>query len=760
VVRASGRRGCRRAGRRPAAAQRRLVARGRGPVVSGADPAGENPIAALARRHGLDPVWRDNWGNDRRVPEESLRALLAALGVAVTTPAQAAERLRALDASSRATMPTVVVGRVGEATPVPMGHVAPPKDAVAWRIECEDGTTFSGVGVSLPPEPNRLPGDPRGEWGLVVPMPALPGYHTLFLAGATGEARVPLIAAPGRCLTLAEALGRRAWGSAAQVYALRRPGDGGIGDLGAVAEVAERLAALGADALAISPIHALFAADPDHHSPYAPSSRLFLNPLFAAPTDILDGDDWLADLAREAGQAGLLAELEAAELVDHPRVARLRYAAFRLLFERFRLREFAGIKPGPLGLDFARFREAGGAALRDHARFEALHGHFFARDRGLWSWTDWPERYRRPDNAAVAAFADRHADEVDFHAFLQWITDRALAHAQASAREAGMAIGLIADLAVGTHPGGSYAWSHPGVVTHGIAVGAPPDYFSRQGQNWGLAALDPNALRDRAYGPFIAQLRAAMRHAGGVRIDHVMGLERVWCVPAGAAPDQGAYLRYPFADLLGVLALESTRNRAVVIGEDLGTVPFGFRDQIARAGIAGMRVLWFEQDEEEGFTWPEGYDSDAVALSTTHDLPSAVGWWRGSDIALRAAHGLLPEGVDAAEEHRRRRADRDRLAERMRALALLPPDGDLDALPDDAIAAAVATYLAMTPAPLVLLPLEDLLALAEQPNLPGTSEGHPNWRRRLPAARADLHDATVDRVAGALAGRGRPPSTT
>jgi len=306
-------------------------------------------------------------------------------------------------------------------------------------------------------------------------------------------------------------------------------------------------------------------------------------------------------------------------------------------------------------------------------------------------------------------------------------------------RGAGARIGLIADLAVGMDGSGSHAWGRRQDVLAGLTVGAPPDLFNPRGQNWGITAFSPPSLTASGFAPFLATLRAAMRHAGGMRIDHVMGLARLWVVPAGEDAAEGAYISYPLDDLLRLIALESHRHRAVVIGEDLGTLPHGFHERLSAAGIAGMRVLWFER-EGDRFRPPQAWPPDAVAMTTTHDLPTVAGWWRGADLEWRARCGVFPDADTAAGEARMREVDRTALWNAFSAAGVAGGDPPPPAEPEPAIAAAVG-YIARTACRLALLPLEDALGLSEQPNLPGTVDEHPNWRRRYEPPAAALLDA-------------------
>ena len=323
-------------------------------------------------------------------------------------------------------------------------------------------------------------------------------------------------------------------------------------------------------------------------------------------------------------------------------------------------------------------------------------------------------------------------DEVAFQLYAQWRADQGLAQAQQHARDVGMAVGLVTDMAVGMDPAGSHAWSAPDEILAGLTIGAPPDLFNTKGQNWGLTNFSPLALRRTGFDGFINTLKSAMRHAGGIRLDHAMGLERLWVIPEGASAGDGVYLRYPRAEMMALLARESRRHRALVVAEDLGTVPKGFRGQIARAGLLGMRVLWFERDSGGGFTPPGKWDRLGAALSTTHDLPTLAGWWSERDIAWRAKLGVSSGTVD--HERRERAKDRARLWKMLRA-AKVAGGSVPSAKTPRRFVDAVFRGLAATPCRLKLLPIEDFLGKREQPNIPGTIDEHPNWRRRLDSDR-------------------------
>jgi 4-alpha-glucanotransferase len=642
----------------------------------------EQAVRARARAAGLAIDWVDAMGRPQQVKTEALRRILDSLDVP-----QDGSDVRPL-----------VTARLGARIDVP--GLSAEADTPA-ELVLEDGSVR---GVTI-----------RGGKRATVPAIGVAGYHRLRFVNR----EITLAVAPARCVTLEEVgAGRRLWGVAAQVYGLRRTGDGGIGDAGAVRDLAQAAARHGADAVALSPLHSLFAADPARHSPYSPSSRLFLNPLYGDPSIVFGAERLAAQAAVEEAQA---------PLVDWAASGAAKFARLRRLFDDFTARDLAA--GTPLAADFERFVQAGGDTLHEHALFEALQ----AERPG--NWVDWPAGWREGDAATVR-----------YHLFLQWVAARSFAAAQTAARAAGMRIGLISDLAIGMDPAGSHAWARRSDLLLGLSIGAPPDIFNPRGQDWGLTGFSPRALVARGFEPFLATLRAALAHAGGVRIDHIMGLMRLWLVPRGAPASEGAYLAYPLEDLLRLLALESHRHGAVVIGEDLGTVPPGFRARLRRAGIAGMDVMWFERTRLS-YRKPARWRRDAVAMTTTHDLPTVAGWWSGEDIRTRRALGR-----GAAGEDDERKQDRVRLWRAFTAAGTAhsaPPPVDR---PGAAVDAALG-YVAQSPAPLMLAPLEDLLGLEAQPNLPGTIDEHPNWRRRLVPAAKDLFDAPeVEARARSIAG--------
>ena len=587
-------------------------------------------------------------------------------------------------------------------------HALPPDD---------DGDAPCLVLAPCAPLPVRGARHALDEQGERVPLrdgraPDTPGYYTW----RRGTREVTLAVAPSRCFGLRDLAGPtpRLWGLAAQVYGLKRPGDGGLGDSHAAGELGRQVGAAGGDALAISPLHAAAPVSAGH-SPYAPSHRAWLDWMQIDPATVL-GQEALRDAVRSANATHDWQRAERTRMVDWPAQYALRRRVWWQLFERH------GERAPVLGA-LRRFVRHGGAALRAHAAFAAYQQWKVERSESP-DWRAWREP--RGIDSAVRGFARSHPPRVAFEIFLQWLASACWGHAQAQARHAGQRVGLIWDLAVGFLPGGSEAWQHRERLVEGAQLGAPPDAFNAEGQAWGLAAHAPQSLCGSGYRPFIDLLRATMSRGGGVRVDHILGWSRAWLVPAGLRASEGGYVRYPLRELLGLLALESWRQRCIVIGEDLGTVPAGLRGILAQHGVLGLDVLLFTRDSRGAFLDPARWRGSAVAMSTTHDLPPLAGWREGVDLEVLARAQHWPAAVH-----------RQALAARRRDARALDRAAGRDASP---VRGAVRLTLRAA-SPLVLIPLEDVLERREQTNVPGTVHEHPNWRRRLRWQGARLREA-------------------
>lgn len=669
-------------------------------------------LKSLADEVGVLCEWSDAHGNPALLDEQALRGVLQALSLPADDPEQISASLDEARRRNRAaSQGPLIIADAGH--PIDLqGRLPPGSDCT---LLLEDGSRME---LQLD-EHGRLPAQPAG-------------YHQVQGGGQHWQ----LACAPPACPSVQELTGKHhIWGIAAQVYSLRRSGDGGLGDTCALHQLVTSAAAQGADAVAISPLHAMFSSRSDQYSPYSPSSRSHYNMLHADPAQIL-GPEIVAQAMRACQLTETALQLEKQPLIDWPAVTDLRLRLLRHLH-----RQLPGL-PTLLREDFERFREEGGQSLQQHSCHEALLQHRLEQGES-GDWRQWSPAWRNPDSPQVRQFAEEHATELEFHAFGQWLMARALEQVQQAARQAGMGIGLIADMAIGADPSGSFGWAFQDQLLTGLSVGAPPDLLSRDGQNWGVTAFSPLGLKQQGYAAFISMLRANLANSGGLRIDHIMGLQRLWLIPDGADPAQGAYLRFPLDDLLRLLSLEAWHHQALIIGEDLGTVPDGLRPTLARHRILGMQVLQFEQQDDR-LPPPEQWSDQALATTSTHDLPTTLGWLAGRDIDWRERSGQT-DAEATREARRQRRKEILTLDTALHRQGLLTGAAEQPDQIDQQRLDACIRFLGRTPAPLVLLPLEDVMASAEQPNLPGPDAGHPNWRRRWPQHATDMLDQALPR---------------
>lgn len=700
-------------------------------------------LAGLAAHYGIASEYYDIWGERHVTTELTRRVLLRAMHVPVDDegPSALLDHLQN-DAWIRP-LPPVLIVRSG--APIRLDLNLPVRVSCSpcrWTLTLEDGDVRRGqfAADTLPRlGENNVGGIAYRRYALELPPLDTTGYHRFGLEYPDTNSclTMPLIIVPAACYQPESIRGEgRVWGLAVQLYGLRSNRNWGIGDFTDLRGLVNFTADYGGAIVGVNPLHALFGHDAGHVSPYSPSSRAFVNALY------LDVEAIPEFLECEAAQA-LVASTEfrarqqcqrAGELVDYAAVAAAKLEVLRLVYRHFRERHLnAGSERA---VAFRRYLDAGGTALEQLARFEAIQAWMYALDRAIWGWPVWPEKYRDPDSPAVAEFAVAHADAVTFHAWLQWLADDQLAEVGREALRRGLGIGLYLDLAVGASPGGAETWRWQRVFADAHA-GAPPDDFSLQGQDWGVPAFVPHLLREAAYAPLVELLRANMRHAGALRIDHVMGLVRLFWVPAGGTPGEGTYVAYPLEELLGIIALESQRNRCLVVGEDLGTVPDGLRPRLAECGLLSYRPMLFERDGTGGFKPPGAYPRQSLVCAGTHDLPTLAGMWSGADLSARSALGLFPSTRQHEALLAERAEDRTRLLAALAHEQLLPAgySGDPDRVPrlDHRLVMAIHAYLARTPSQVLMVQPEDVLGVEPQANLPGSRDDqHPNWHRRLP----------------------------
>ena len=695
-------------------------------------------LRALAASAGIGDEYIDIWGKHHPTSDRTRDALLRAMRIDTADPQRALEALRDRDWVN-GVRPVLVVNDA--ATPCVIAiyvAVRHEHEIHAWTLTLESGQVLHGElrPADLERTEERVIRNRRYrafgfQWRQKLPL----GYHRFTLEGPGTNAALTLIVAPRRCYQpAAVAEGSRVWGVALQLYALRSPRNWGIGDFTDLKAALEVSGRSGAGVVGVNPLHALFPSNPSHCSPYSPSSRLFLNPMYL-DVEVTTGFQECME-ARERVASGefqaRLRALRADELIDYPSVAAAKFEVLELVYARFSSRANAGNEDVRR---FLRWQRAGGETLERFCVYHALQEHFQKQDSGLWGWPAWPQAYRDPASPEVAAFVRANRQHVDFFAWLQWECEQQLDAVGGRAWDLALGVGLYQDLAVSVDRAGAEAWSFQDLYAADVSIGAPPDDFSLNGQNWGLPPMIPQRLEELRYEPFTALLRANMRASGALRIDHVMGLMRLFWIPPDAPPAEGTYVYYPLRDLLAILALESHRNRCLVIGEDLGTVPDDLREALPPLGVLSYRLLLFEKESDSSYKLPEQYPRQALVAPTTHDLPTLAGFWAGRDLEVRATLNMFPSDTDRSERLVRRAEERVRLLLALERTQLLPegmsvqPMGAVEMTPE--LALAIFKYLARTPAQVMMVQLEDVLGQLDQINLPGTTDQYPNWRRKL-----------------------------
>ncbi|MGO8781478.1 MAG: glycogen debranching protein GlgX [Rhodomicrobium sp.] len=679
---------------------------------TGKGGAAANLLNRLAEAAGISAQWHDIFGTRHTVPEGTKQALLADMGFAAGSNAEVRESLsRLADRENRRLLPATLAAYEGEPIRLRLaldGRRIP----AALLVNLEDGGEET---VRLDPGSLEFEcvtaRDGRRVETLLAKLPPLPlGRHRIINERAP-ELACNLTVAPRQCFLPTLPPGQLLSGIAAQLYALRRSGDQGVGDFTTLGELAEIAADAGAATIGLNPLHALFSQDRERASPYYPSDRRFLDPNYIDVT-ALEGSRARAALARHARR---IAAVSALPNVDYSDVWALKREILEASFADFEVlcecSSSAATGPG-----FEAFVVRGGRSLEAFASFEAISETLKGN-----GWQDWPAGLRDGEPDALAAFSQEHSALVRFHLYLQWLAARQLGEAAARANRAKSWLGFYRDLAVGAAPDGSEVWANSDQFLRSTAIGAPPDPFAEGGQNWGLKAPNPLAWRASGYRLFREVLAANMAHAGALRIDHAMGLTRLFVIPSGANADEGAYLAFPESELIAELALESVRAKCLVVGEDLGTVPPDFRATMDAANILSYRVMWFERDGQD-FKPPEAYPAKSVACVTTHDLPTITGWWEGEDIREKEALGLISSQAATAARQEREVARQAFL----RAIGL--EDGNT---PLPSIIAAAHAFIGRTPSLIAIPQIDDLAGEATAVNLPGTDRERPNWRRKL-----------------------------
>ena len=714
----------------------------------------QSVLKQVAEMANLADSYVSAWGDEAQVSDETLTRLLASLGYDTSSDdalLKSAEKKHKKDV-----LDPVLVLRDGEPVEVALNlGVSARESEFSWRLETEQGEVLEGYLQS------QVVRDERAEGGPLVfalPNDLAWGYHKLVVSRKRRKKpyEMTLIITPKACFKQNPIeQGKKLWGPSVQLYTLRTQHNWGIGDFGDLKQLVADIASRGGDFVGLNPIHSLFPANPEGASPYSPSSRRWLNILYI---DVSSVPEFAlsAEAQQTVGSAEFQQRLQKARdahWVNYTEVSELKMSILPLLFTEFKHRHLD--KNSDRAQAFLAFVEEGGDSLMHQAAFDALHAELHAEDSNMWGWPVFPEKYRTFESPATQKYIKENIEKVHLYMYLQWLADCQINDAQSLAEEKGMAVGLYRDLAVGVADSGSETWADEGNLVMDASIGAPPDILGPLGQNWGLPPLNPEVLQATGYDAYIKLLRANMKHCGALRIDHVLGLLRLWWIPKGEDATQGAYIYYPVQDMLAILALESHRYQCSVIGEDLGTVPDEIVDILADAGVHSYKVFFFETSEEDGgFISPKHYASQSMAALCTHDMPTLRGFWHCDDLKMGQEIGLYPNQEQLNGLFDDRLECKQGILDSVAWHGFLP-DGvgrDASQVPMDSyLAEALQLHVAAGSSTLLSVQLEDWLEMDQPVNIPGTVDEYPNWRRKLSMNLDEIfaHDG-VNRIASRL----------
>lgn len=694
----------------------------------------DNALKQVAEMARIADSYVSAWGDEAKVADETIRRLLASLGYDTTndeTLLKSAEKKH-----KQEVLASVQVVRDGEPIEVVLNLGASARESeFSWRLDTEQGEVLEGYLQS------QIVRDERKEGGPLVfalPSDIAWGYHKLTISRKRRKApyEMTLIVTPKACYKQDSIVdGKKMWGPSVQLYTLRTQHNWGIGDFGDLKQLVADIASRGGDFVGLNPIHSLFPANPEGASPYSPSSRRWLNILYIDVSSVPEFSLSI-EAQQKVGSAEFQQRLQKAReshWVNYSEVADLKMSVLPQLFTEFKKRHLD--KNSERAQAFLAFVEEGGESLIHQAAFDALHAQLHAQDANIWGWPVFPEELRKFENRAVQDFIEQNQDQVHLYMYLQWVADIQIKEAQALAEEKGMSVGLYRDLAVGVADSGSETWADEGNLVMDASIGAPPDILGPLGQNWGLPPLNPQVLQATGYDAYIKLLRANMKHCGALRIDHVLGLLRLWWIPKGENATQGAYIYYPVEDMLAILALESHRHQCSVIGEDLGTVPDEIVDILRDAGVHSYKVFFFETSEDDGgFISPAHYAEQSMSALCTHDMPTLRGFWHCDDLKMGQELGLYPDAKQLEGLFASRLECKQGILDSVAWHGYLPEGVGRDAqyVPMDSyLAEALQLHVAAGSSTLLSIQLEDWLEMDKPVNIPGTVDEYPNWRRKL-----------------------------
>ncbi len=675
------------------------------------------------------------WGDEAYVSDETIRRLLGSMGYDVSS--DEALKASAEKKHKKPVLEAVKVVKKGQPIEIELNLGTSARESeFSWKILTEEGKSLEGYLQSQIVRDERATGGP-----LVFALPADIGlgYHTLEVVRKRRKLPyvMTLIVAPSACYKQQPIVdGKKIWGPSVQLYTLRTQHNWGIGDFGDLKQLVAEIAERGGDFVGLNPIHSLFPANPEGASPYSPSSRRWLNVMYIDVSSVPEFS-LSAEAQQQVGSSEFQKRLQAARdahWVNYSEVSALKMSVLPTLFEEFKSRHLTKITER--GRAFLDFVELGGDSLLHQAAFDALHQQLHDEDSNVWGWPVFPEKYRRFDAQATQKFIKDNEDKVQLYMYLQWLADTQVNEAQALAEEKGMTVGLYRDLAVGVADCGSETWADEGSLILDASIGAPPDILGPLGQNWGLPPLNPQVLKETSYDAYIKLIRANMKHCGALRIDHVLGLLRLWWIPKGENATKGAYMYYPVEDMISILALESHRHQCAVIGEDLGTVPDEVVGILKEAGIHSYKVFPFETAEDGGFISPAHYEPQSMSAICTHDMPTLRGFWHCDDLKMGKELGLYPNQEQLEGLFADRLECKQGILDSMRGHTQnWLSDGighDAQFVPMDRyLAEAIQLHCAAGASTLLSTQLEDWLEMDKPVNIPGTVDEYPNWRRKL-----------------------------
>ena len=729
-------------------------------------------IRELSEICGILPEYWDIVGEKHVTSADTARAILRAMKVSIGTAAEIVREISERKSRPWKTYlgPVHVLSVNKQPFSIPIYLPVREGDEhllrISWVMEDEkgrkDGYDLGGGSIHLAEE-RQIDGVRYIRVDLADTKQRDIGYYTLHAVCRRGDTPGPgdvwdktskIIITPDVCYVPSELENGRAWGLSANLYSIRSKRNWGVGDFGDLSRLAEWVADLKGHFVGINPLHAIPNTKPFGVSPYSPISRLYKNFVYLDLENVPEVKE-SGDAAKVKASSRFnreLGELRSAKFIDYEKTASLKEKILRKAFELFYKKHFLG--ETSRGRAFREYAEGEGSCLESFAVFMALR-EYMSKEKNAYAWQEWPEDYQDISGEAVRKFREKNRKEVLFHQYVQWLIHRRLKGISEKTKKLGMIIGLYNDLAIGAIGGGSDAWSFREVLASGADVGAPPDDFSPDGQKWGFPPAVPERLRETGYELFIQTIRKNMRYGGAIRIDHALGMFRLFWIPEGMTPAGGAYVAYPWEDLLRIVALESVRNRSMVIAEDLGTIGANAREALQSFQMLSYRLFYFERNyPDPSFLAPEGYPRVALCAVTTHDLPTIYGYWKGRDIELRRGTGKYPDDALWTKQIEERQRDKRLILAALKAQGIVSVYSPSDLLMPEMtpeLCRAIYHYLALTPCKLLLVSLDDVIGTLDQQNMPGTVDSHPNWVQKTPLALEEIvKDRRFIQLAGVL----------